>query len=120
MRREWTAYLFNSPGLILFAVFTVYAVYTSFFLSFHRWDILEVKKPFVGLQNYREVLHDGAFWAAMGHTLYFTLGSMLPSMAIGLGLALLLNSKIRALGLFRTAYYLPAITPLVIASIIWK
>jgi multiple sugar transport system permease protein len=119
-RREWTAYLFNAPGLILFAVFTVYAIYTSFWLSFHRWDILQPQKPFVGLQNYKEVLHDGAFWAALGHSVYFTVGSLIPTLAIGLGLAVLLNGKIRGLGLFRTAYYLPAITPLVIASLIWK
>jgi multiple sugar transport system permease protein len=56
----------------------------------------------------------------MGHTAYFTFGSMLPTMAIGLGLAVILNTKIRGLGLFRTAYYLPAITPLVISSLIWK
>jgi multiple sugar transport system permease protein len=120
MRREWTAYLFQAPGFILFAIFTVYAVYTAFMLSFHEWNILEPEKPFVGLQNYREVLHDGAFWASIGHSVYFTIGSLFPTLAIGLFLAILLNSKLRGLGLFRTAFYLPAITPLVISSLIWK
>ena len=120
MRREWTAYLFNAPGMILFAVFTAYALYTSFTLSFHEWNILEPEKPFVGLQNYREVAQDGDFWASVGRSIYFTLGTVIPTMAIALGLALLLNAKIRALGLFRTAFYLPVITPLVIAAIIWK
>jgi multiple sugar transport system permease protein len=120
MRREWTAYLFNAPGLILFAIFTVYSVSEAFILSFHRWNILEPQKPFVGLANYKEVVHDAAFWTAMGHSIYFTVGAIVPTMAIGLGLAILLNSKIRAVGLFRTAYYLPAITPLVISSLIWK
>jgi multiple sugar transport system permease protein len=120
MRREWTAYLFNAPGLITFAVFVVYAVYTSFVLSFHEWNILEPEKPFVGLDNYREVLRDDAFWDSVGHSVYFVLGSVPATMAIALVLALLLNTKIRGLGLFRTAYYLPVITPLVIAAIIWK
>ena len=120
MRREWTAYLFNAPGLITFAVFVVYAVYTSFVLSFHEWNILEPEKPFVGLDNYREVLRDDAFWDSVGHSVYFVLGSVPATMAIALALALLLNTKIRGLGLFRTAYYLPVITPLVIAAIIWK
>jgi multiple sugar transport system permease protein len=120
MRWEWTAYLFNAPGQALFVAFTLYAVFVSFWLSFHRWNLLEPDKPLVGLQNYREVLHDSAFWAAIGHTVYYTVGSVIPAMAIGLGLALLLNTQIRALGLFRTAYYLPAITPLVIAALIWK
>jgi multiple sugar transport system permease protein len=120
MRREWTAYLFNAPGLILFAVFTVYSVYFSFYLSFHEWNILEPDKPFVGLDNYREVYHDPAFWKSIGRTLYFVIGSVPLTMIIALGLALLLNTKIRGLGIFRTAYYLPVITPLVIAAIIWK
>jgi len=120
MRREWTAYLFNAPGLILFAIFTVYSVSEALYLSFHRWNILQPAKPYVGLANYKEVLHDGAFWRALAHTAYFTFGSMVPSMAIGLFLAILLNSKLRGAGLFRTAYYLPALTPLVIASLVWK
>jgi multiple sugar transport system permease protein len=120
MRREWTAYLFNAPGMLLFAVFVVYSVITSFTLSFHEWNILEPEKPFVGLQNYREVMGDERFWASVGRSIYFTVGSVIPTMAIALAIALLLNTKIRALGLFRTAYYLPVITPLVVAAIIWK
>ncbi|MFN2490339.1 MAG: carbohydrate ABC transporter permease [Actinomycetota bacterium] len=120
MRREWTAYLFNAPGMLLFAVFTAYALFTSFTLSFQEWNILEPQKTFVGLENYRAVASDGRFWSSVGRSVYFTLGSVLPTMAIALLLALLLNAKIRALGLFRTAYYLPVITPLVIAAIIWK
>jgi multiple sugar transport system permease protein len=120
MRREWTAYLFNAPGMLIFAVFVAYSLYTSFTISFHEWNILEPAKPFVGLDNYREVAQDGRFWASVGKSVYFTVGSVLPTMAMALVLALLLNAKIRALGLFRTAYYLPVITPLVIAAIIWK
>jgi multiple sugar transport system permease protein len=119
-RREWTAYLFQAPGLILFAVFVVYAVCAALWLSFEEWDPIRSSGHYVGLANYRGVLHDGAWWAAIGHTIYFTFGSMLPTMAVGLAFAMLLNSKIRAVGLFRTAFYLPAITPLVIASLIWK
>ena len=120
MRREWTAYLFNAPWLILFATFTIYAVVVSLWLSFHEWDPLAPERPFIGLDNYREVWSDRAFWAAVGHTVYFTVGSVIPAMAVGLGLALLLNTQLRALGLFRAMYYLPALTPLVIAALIWK
>ena len=120
MRNEWTAYAMQLPGLILFAVFTVYAVGTAAFLSFTNYDPLANQGNFVGLANYRAVLHDTTWWAAMGHTLYFTLGMMIPSMAIGLGLASLLNGKIRGLSFYRTAFYLPAITPLVIATLLWK
>ena len=105
MRREWTAYLFNAPWLILFATFTLYAVVVSLWLSFHDWDPLVAERPFIGLDNYREVWSDRTFWAAVGHTVYFTAGSIIPAMAIGLGVALLLNTQLRALGLFRALYY---------------
>lgn len=119
-RNEWTAYLFLSPGLILFFAFFVYAVVFSFWLSFHEWNILEPAKPFVGLQNYRDLLHDDAFRRSIWNTVYFTVGTIPFELGIGLSVALLLNAQIRGLGLFRTMYYLPVITPLVVASIIWK
>jgi multiple sugar transport system permease protein len=120
MRREWTAYLFNAPGLILFAIFTVYALYTSFMLSFQEWNLIDPDKEFIGLDNYREVLQDENFHEAIRNTVYFTIGTVPLTMFIALLLALLLNAKIRGLALFRTAYYLPVITPLVVAAIIWS
>ena len=118
MRREWTAYLFNAPGLIIFAIFTVYSLYVSFLMSFHDWPIIG-PRAFVGLDNYREVFSDADFHESLGHTVYFVVGTVVPTMALGLGLALLLNSQIRGLGLFRTAYYLPVLTPLPIAALLW-
>src|SRR5215207_1123161 len=64
MRKEWTAYLFLAPGLILFAIFTLYAVGFSFYLSFREWNILEPAKPFVGLDNYRRLIADERFRGA--------------------------------------------------------
>jgi multiple sugar transport system permease protein len=120
MRREWTAYLFLSPGLILFSVFTVFALVFSFYLTFHEWSIIEPDKPFVGLQNYRDMLDDERFRRSVFNTAYFTAGTVPFTMAIGLGIALLLNRPIRARGLLRTMYFLPVVTPFVVVSIIWK
>jgi multiple sugar transport system permease protein len=118
VRREWTAYLFHAPAFSIFLIFTVYALFTSFVLSFREWDGIQPAR-FVGLDNYRAVLADTKFHEAIGHTVYFVVGTVVPTMVVGLGLALLLNSQIRGLGLFRTAYYLPSLTPLVIASLLW-
>lgn len=119
MRKEWTAYLFLSPGLILFAIFTVFAVIYSFYLSFHEWNILEPAKPFVFLDNYRQLIEDRRFHRAVVNTVYYTALSVPLTMAAGLTIALLLNN-IRFKGIFRTLYYVPVITPLVVSSIIWK
>ena len=120
MRRQWTAYLFLSPGLVLFFTFTLFSIIFSFYLSFHEWNILDPAKPYVGLENYRDLAEDDRFGRAVINTAYFTFASIPLTMVLGLGVALLLDQQIRARGFFRTLYYLPVITPLVVASIIWK
>jgi len=120
MRRQWSAYLFLAPTLLLFAVFTIVAVGYAFWLSFHQWNILEPVKPYVGLANYARLLQDGQFGRAIVNTLVYTAASVPLTMGIGLLIALLLNTKIRARGFLRTLFYLPVITPLVIAAIVWR
>jgi multiple sugar transport system permease protein len=120
MRKQWSAYVFLLPVLLLFGVFTFFSVGYAFYLSFHEWNILESHKPFVGVENYTRLAGDSRFHQAVMNTAYYTLGSVPLTMGIGLLVALLLNTQIRARGLFRALFYLPVLTPLVIASIIWK
>jgi multiple sugar transport system permease protein len=120
MRKEWTAYLFISPGLIMFAIFNLFAIGYSFYLSFHKWNILEPAKPFVGLDNYTRLIGDERFHQAVGNTAYYTAVAVPLTMIVGLLVALLLNNEIRGRGIFRTLYYVPVITPLVVSAIIWK
>ncbi|MDQ3227569.1 MAG: sugar ABC transporter permease, partial [Chloroflexota bacterium] len=117
MRKQWSAYLFLAPTMIVFAVFTVAAVVYAFYLSFHQWNILEPAKPFVGTDNYARLLGDERFGGAIVNTLYYTAVSVPLTMGLGLLIALLLNLQIRARGFFRTLFYLPVVTPLVIAAI---
>jgi multiple sugar transport system permease protein len=120
MRREWSAYVFLAPGLIIFSVFTVAALLFAFYLTFHEWNAIQPYKPFVGLDNYKEMIHDKDYIASIVNTVYYTGGSVPLGMLVGLSLAVLLNLPIRFRGTFRTLYYLPVITPLVAASILWK
>jgi multiple sugar transport system permease protein len=120
MRKQWSAYLFILPTMLLFAVFTVAAVAYAFYLSFHEWNILEPDKPYVGLDNYQRLIQDDRFGGSIVNTLVYTVVSVPLTMGLGLLIALLLNNRIRARGLFRTLFYLPVITPLVIAAIVWK
>jgi multiple sugar transport system permease protein len=120
MRRAWDAYLFLAPGLILFSLFTVFALGFAFYLTFHEWNIIEPDKPFIGLENYADMIHDEGFRRSVINTVYFTGASVPLSMAIGLGLALLLNQAIRMRGLLRTLFFLPQVTPFVVIAIIWK
>jgi len=119
MRNNWSAYLFIAPGLIHFSIFTLFAVGFAFYISFHEWNIIKPDKPFVGLENYRQLFDDPRFIRAVTNTFTFMLGVPL-NLATGLAVALLLNTKVRGQAIYRTLFYIPVVTPLVVSSIIWK
>jgi multiple sugar transport system permease protein len=118
--RERSSYLMIAPGVIIFSVFTLAALIFAIYLTFHRWSIIEPDKPYVGLQNYQDMIHDERFTQSILNTVYFTGASVPITMAIGLFLALLLNQPIRGRAVFRTAYYLPVVTPFVVSALLWK
>jgi multiple sugar transport system permease protein len=120
MRKEWSAYAMLLPFFVLLGIFTLFAVAFSLYLSFHQWDILNPQKPYVGLDNYRELRSDAYFRQAVRNTAVFTLATVPLSVAFGLGVALLLNQAIRGRAVFRTFFYLPVVTPLVVSGLIWK
>ena len=120
MRREWSAYLFLLPGFVVFSVFTVFALGFTIYLSFHEWNIINVDKPYVGLDNYKDLIHDERFRKTVINTFYFS-GAVIPlQMIIGLAIALMLNTGLRGRVFLRTIYYLPAVTPFVVSAIVWK
>ena len=120
MWRERSAYAFLAPGLILFSIFTVFALAFAFYLTFREWNILEPEKPFVGLQNYRDMVGDEDFRRSVINTFYFTGASVPLGMAIGLSIALLLNQPLWGRTILRTLFFLPVVTPFVVAAIVWK
>jgi multiple sugar transport system permease protein len=120
MWRERSAYAFLAPGLILFSVFTMFALGFAFYLTFREWNILEPEKPFIGLQNYRDMIGDEDFRQSIINTFYFTGASVPLGMAIGLGVALLLNQPLWGRTVLRTLFFLPVVTPFVVVAIVWK
>lgn len=120
MWRERSAYLFIAPGVLIFSVFTLAALIFAFWLTFRRWSIIEPEKPYVGLQNYEDMIQDERFVQATLNTIYFTGASVPLTMIIGLFLAVLLNQPLRGRAIFRTAYYLPVVTPFVVSALLWK
>ncbi len=118
-RREWWAGLaFASPWIVGFLVFTGGPILFSVLMSFCRYDIINPAQ-FVGLANYREMFADDpVFWKSLGNTIYMVIGLPL-GLVVGLGLAMLLDTKVRGLSVYRTLYYLPAIVPAVASAILW-
>jgi multiple sugar transport system permease protein len=119
MRKNWTAYLFLAPGLIHFLIFTLFAVSFALYISFHKWNIIQPDKPFVGFDNYIRLFQDPRFIRAVTNTLTFMVGVPF-GLGTGLAVALLLNTKVRGQAIYRTLFYIPVVTPLVVSSIIWK
>lgn len=120
MRREWTAgFLFASPWIFGFLVFTVVPVAMSLYYSFCRYDVLR-PPMFIGFENYRYLLTESPkFWKALSNTVYFTV-CRVPLVILGsLVLALLLARPRPGIGLARTVYYMPSIISGVALSLIW-
>src|SRR5689334_9324651 len=117
-RQALTGYLFIAPAMLIFGIFTLLPVAIALYLSFTDYDVF-TRLNWIGIANYQDVFDDEYFWRALWNTLTYTVWSVPLSMAIGLGLALLLNQKLRGLGLYRTIYYVPVVTSMVAVAMIW-
>jgi len=118
-QRDIVPYIFILPNLILFSVFVLGPVVFSFGMSFTNWDGLG-PATFTGLRNYAKLLTDDLFATAARNTLIYSFGTVLPMMAIALGLALILNSGIRGRNFFRVVVYLPVVISWVAGALIWR
>jgi multiple sugar transport system permease protein len=108
-----TAWLFLSPALILLSVFLLYPIAYLVYLSFTAGNFTREGAHWIGLRNYWRLWLDPDFWQVLGNTAYFTGATVIPSLVIPLGLAVLLNRSFALRGALRTAYFIPSITSLV-------
>jgi multiple sugar transport system permease protein len=115
---KWVGF-FLLPSLIGMTIFIVYPILSSFWLSFHEWNLLRPPE-FVGLGNFQELLKDKAFINAFSYTLTFIALYVPAVFVLGLALALFLNQKLRGIIVVRTATFLPVVASWVVVSIIWK
>jgi multiple sugar transport system permease protein len=125
VRPAIAGWLFAAPALGVIAVFFLLPVLAAFALSLTDFDIYALADPgnlrFVGLGNYIGLLQDPLFWKALGNTLYFVGAGVPLSVAVSLGAALLLNSKLGMFKpFFRTALFAPVVTTVVAVAVIWR
>ncbi|WP_084961047.1 carbohydrate ABC transporter permease [Thermoactinospora rubra] len=111
------ALLFISPWIAGFLIFTFWPVVYSGYLSLTDYDVIN-DPAFVGLDNYRQMFEDPKAGLAFRNTLIFAAMSVPTQLVVSLGLALLLNAAARATGFFRTAFFLPKMTPPVAVGIL--
>lgn len=110
--------LFISPWAIGFLALGVYPFFASLFYSFTAYSTLE-PPTWVGLDNYRQLVSDERFITAMSNSIYYAVFAVVLELISALGLATLLNQKVRFRAFWRTTFFLPSVTPVVATAIIW-
>lgn len=112
-------YLLIAPIMIGFSVFFLIALGASLYLSFTKWDMLTAP-VYVGLANYRAVLHDQSFRTALLNTIAITVPHIVLRLICAMALAVALNSNIRFRAFYRVLFFLPVLTMPVAIGTIWK
>ena len=114
-----TGFLFILPALIGTVIFIIIPVFCSFGLSFAKWDLLNPIQ-FIGIQNYIEIFNENLFYKILINTVVFALATSFFGVIIPLVIASILNRKSRGSEFFKTAYFLPFITPMIVIGIVWQ
>ncbi|MEX1018196.1 MAG: sugar ABC transporter permease [Litorilinea sp.] len=118
-RETLNAYLFVLPWILSLLVFTAYPVLASFYFSMTRYTVLN-PPSFIGAENFNVMFNsDPLYWRAVWNTAYFSFFSVPLGLMVALGLALLLNTRSKGIGIYRTIYYLPGLMPTVATALIW-
>ncbi|MBD6618065.1 sugar ABC transporter permease [Komarekiella sp. 'clone 1'] len=111
------AWIFLTPALILLGVFIIWPIAYLFYLSFTAGSFTSSGTYWIGIKNYWRLLLNPDFWQVLGNTFYFTVATVIPSLVIPLGLAVLLNRSLALRGILRSTYFLPSIISLVAAGL---
>lgn len=118
-KNNYAAWLFILPALIGTLIFIIIPVICSFGLSFAKWDLLNPIQ-FVGLENYKLIFTESLFYKILVNTIVFALSTSVFGVIIPLVLAVILNNKIRGSEFYKTAYFLPFITPMIVIGVVWQ
>jgi len=119
IRQALVGYAFISPAIILNAVFMLLPLVMTFWISFHHWPVLGAR-PFIGIKNYLDALHDEVFTNAFFFTTKYTL-LVTPAIFIpALVLAMLVDHRLRGVGVFRTVYFIPVVIGFVTAGLVFR
>ena len=119
-KENLTGFLFILPALLPLLVFWILPVLFSGGLSFTNWDMMSEDIKFMGFKNYTSLLRDPNFGRVLTNTLVFAVGSTIPTIFLGMMIALFMNGARRGTGIYRTIIFAPYITPMVAISVVWS
>lgn len=113
------AYLFIAPVVLLFGIFRVVPAVQTLLYSVYKVELLRGRFTFIGLDNFRTLLADAAFGQATVNTLVYVAAIVPISAALGLGLAVLFDTRFRLSELFKAVYFAPMVTSTAAAAMVW-
>jgi multiple sugar transport system permease protein len=124
-RNNMVAWLFLAPYLALFIAFVLLPIVLGLWISLHSWDFTLPGKPFVGLDNYRDLfdsdsIASGPFWNAMQATAIFTAFSVPLLLVVPLAVALVMNQKFRGRNAFRAVFFAPYVLGVAVVGVMWR
>lgn len=117
-KEAWAGYLFAAPWIIGFLAFLVYPLLASLYTSFCDYSVLR-PAVWIGAANYRELFQDEVFWKSVQNTFVYAAMALPIGMVVALSLAMLLNSKVKGMTVYRTIFFIPSLVPMVSLAILW-
>ncbi len=118
-REARLGWLFISPAFFHLVVFALFPMGYALYLSFFKWHLIKDVRQYVGSSNYAFCLTDETFLHSLWNSAKYSLLSVPFGMALGLAVAILVNQKLRGISIFRTIYYIPAISSGVAIAMLW-
>src|SRR2546421_5041653 len=119
LRRGLYPYVWISPALLVFGVFTLLPLAAGLALSLVTWDGIHAVR-WEGLGNYVQVVQDQAFWQALIHNVIYAVGTVVGKIVIAFALAVLLNRALPGRAMFRTILFMPVVMSFVVVGLIWS
>lgn len=116
--RLWTGLAFALPAIVGLLWFTAYPVLASLYYSFCNYRVLTPPR-WVGMANYRHLFEDPLFYTSLWNTVYYAVFAVPLGIVLALGLALLLNTGVKGLAVYRTCFYVPSVVPIVAGAVLW-
>lgn len=112
--------IMSAPAVILLAAFLIIPIIYTIYYSFFTYQVIRPDNIiFSGIENYLDLLKDSSFWQALRNTVYFTVLVVPIQCVLALALAMLVSSRRRGVSVFRTMYFSPQVTSMVVIAILW-
>ncbi len=119
-RSTMTFLLFVAPNFILLGVFVFWPILYSLYLSFFKWNMISPRKTYLGFENYQALFQDPVFWIVARNTFVLAAATVIIKLAIALGLALSLNTRVKGQAFYRALIFSPTFTTSVAVAMVWS